>query len=179
VDNLPNPPSASNSLNTKNVLIPLIAVLDDVRSMHNVGSIFRSADAFGIQAVWLSGITARPPHRDIRKTALGADETVEWEYYESIENAIEKLKANGYCILAIEQTESSTELGTFRIEKTAAYKGYAIILGNEVKGVSKHALTQANHILEIPQYGNKKSLNISVAGGVSLYELSRKIRITT
>ena len=150
---------------------PIVVVLDNIRSMHNVGSVFRTADAFLISAIYLCGYSPRPPHRDIQKTALGATETVEWKYFPSTKEAVEMLKEDGFRIYAIEQTEGSQplhEAGGLATGKLA------VIFGNEVEGVSNEVLGCCDGAIEIPQWGMKHSLNISVAAGIVLWELVRK-----
>lgn len=147
---------------------PLVLVLDNIRSMHNVGAIFRTADAFSVAHIYLCGITARPPHRDIRKSALGAEETVPWTYVPEALLQVQTLKEAGHHILALEQTVDSTALGDFRPEATEAY---ALVLGHEVKGVDQALLDLTDTALEIPQYGTKHSLNVSVAAGIAMYQL--------
>jgi tRNA G18 (ribose-2'-O)-methylase SpoU len=152
---------------------PLIVVLDNIRSMHNVGSVFRTADAFLIKAIYLCGYTPRPPHRDIQKTALGATETVEWKYFPSTKEAVDMLKEDGFAVYAIEQTEGSISLkqaGTLDVSKMA------VIFGNEVEGVSNEVLPSCDGSIEIPQWGMKHSLNISVAAGIVLWELVRDLK---
>lgn len=149
---------------------PIILILDDVRSMHNVGSVFRTADAFGIAAIYLSGYTPRPPHRDIHKTALGAEDTVAWQGFDNIRQAIHAASAGGYMLVAVEQCHGSAPLPAFR---PAPGQKLALVFGNEVLGVSDEALAAAAHCLEIPQSGAKHSLNISVSVGVVLWELVR------
>jgi tRNA G18 (ribose-2'-O)-methylase SpoU len=152
---------------------PVIVVLDNIRSMHNVGSVFRTADAFLIKAIYLCGYTARPPHRDIQKTALGATETVEWKYFPSTKEAVDMLKEDGFAVYAIEQTEGSLSLkeaGKLDVSKLA------VIFGNEVEGVSNDVLTSCDGSIEIPQWGMKHSLNISVAAGIVLWELVRDLK---
>lgn len=144
----------------------VIAVLDNVRSMHNVGSVFRTADAFLIEAIFLCGYTPQPPHRDINKTALGATETVDWIYFENTTQAIETLKANGYKVLAIEQVDNSVALNNI----AATNSPVALVFGNEVEGVSNEALQLVDGSVEIPQLGTKHSLNISVAAGIVLWQ---------
>lgn len=151
---------------------PIIVVLDNIRSMQNIGSVFRSADAFRIEAIYLCGITATPPHRDIQKTALGATETVEWIYFPSTREAITALKNKNVVICSIEQVEHSTYLHHFTPEKT---KKYALILGNEVDGVAQDIIDQSDYCLEIPQYGTKHSLNIAVATGIVLWDFTAKL----
>jgi len=150
--------------------IPIIVVLENIRSMHNVGSVFRTADAFLIQQIYLCGFTAQPPHRDINKTALGATETVEWRYFKDSAKAILELQEAGYKVLAVEQTEGSRLLNRVKLEKD---EKIAIVFGNEVEGVSNEALQLCNGSLEIPQLGMKHSLNVSVAAGIVLWELVR------
>jgi 23S rRNA (guanosine2251-2'-O)-methyltransferase len=151
---------------------PLVVVLDNVRSMNNVGSIFRSADAFLIQAIYLCGYTPQPPHRDIQKTALGATETVRWQYFETTVNAVEQLKKEGYNVLAVEQASGSEPLQ--RIDWDGK-RNLALVLGNEVNGVAEEVLEHCNGCIEIPQMGMKHSLNISVAAGIVLWECMRKV----
>ena len=150
---------------------PIVVVLDHVRSLYNVGSVFRSSDAFCIEGVVLCGITARPPHPEIHKTALGAEESVEWKYFERTEEALSWLKQQGYTVLAIEQCEGSTMLQDFQRQPG---KKYAVVLGNEVKGVQQQVVDLCDGCLEIPQYGTKHSLNVSVAAGIILWHLSKK-----
>jgi len=149
--------------------LPLVIVLDNVRSMHNVGAVLRSADAFKVAKVYMCGITPTPPHREIRKTAIGAEESVSWESIEDTAKLIPTLKQEGYRILAIEQTDSSLSLDQFKIEENGKY---ALILGHEVNGVSDEVIQESDIALEIPQYGTKHSLNISVAAGIVMYKLS-------
>lgn len=148
---------------------PLVVVLDNVRSMHNVGSVFRTADAFLIEAIWLCGYTPRPPHRDIHKTALGATETVKWHYADTTLEAVQKLKQEGFAIYAIEQVEKSIPLHEF---SSQIAEKLAIIFGNEVTGIAPSVLSICNGSIEIPQFGMKHSLNISVAAGIVLWELA-------
>lgn len=148
----------------------IVVVLDNIRSMHNVGSLFRTADSFLIQAVILCGFTPQPPHREIHKTALGSTETVDWLYFESTKSAILSLKNEGYIICAIEQVASSVKLNKYTFDKN---KKYALVFGNEVQGVTQEALNMCDLALEIPQGGTKHSLNISVAAGIVLWESVR------
>ncbi len=149
-------------------------VLDSVRSLNNVGSIFRTSDAFRVEKIWLCGLTGQPPHRDIQKTALGATETVAWSYCEDISNCLVDLKSQGYTLISIEQTKGSTALGNFVFESG---KKYALILGNEVSGVSESALEHSEFVLEIPQFGAKHSLNVSVTAGIIAWEfVSQKLK---
>lgn len=146
---------------------PLIVVLDNVRSLHNVGSVFRTADAFLIESVFLCGITSPPPHPEIHKTALGAENTVAWKYFENTLDAIKELKNQNYTILAVEQAENSRMLNELELPQGK----YAVILGNEVKGVDQTVLDECDSCIEIPQYGTKHSLNVSVATGIVLWEM--------
>ncbi|MBQ7533058.1 MAG: RNA methyltransferase [Bacteroidales bacterium] len=146
--------------------LPVIIVLDNVRSMENVGSFFRTADAFRIEAIYLCGITARPPHREIHKTALGADESVDWKYFETTAEACEHLQTMGYGIFAVEQVEGSIKLDDFTTPEKSAY-----IFGNEVDGVDDEVLKYCEQAVEIPQEGTKHSLNVSVSGGIVMYHL--------
>lgn len=153
--------------------LPLVIVLDNIRSLHNVGSVFRTADAFRLQGVWLCGITACPPAAEIHKTALGAEDSVSWEYFEDTLDAVERLQREGYEVLAVEQVEGSLKLNTFRIDPA---KRYALILGNEVKGVRQDVVDAADAALEIPQYGTKHSMNVSVTAGIVMWEFERQMR---
>lgn len=148
---------------------PVVVVLDNIRSMHNVGAIFRTSDAFLIEKVFLCGITPKPPHREIRKTAIGAEESVEWESKSDVDALVKELKAADYEVLVLEQAEGSTSLPDFKIDPS---KKYALVLGNEVDGVQQSIVDQADLALEIPQFGTKHSLNVSVAAGVALYHLT-------
>lgn len=147
--------------------LPLVVVLDDVRSMNNIGSVFRTADAFVINHIALCGITATPPHTEIHKTALGAEESVDWSYYNDVCEAITDLRSQGYTICAIEQVQGSISLPEFKIERD---KKYAIILGNEVKGVKQEAVDMSDCCIEIPQCGTKHSLNVSITAGLVMWE---------
>lgn len=150
----------------------LIAVLDNVRSLNNIGSVFRTADAFAIEAVYLCGITAKPPHREINKTALGATESVNWTYFEDTQTAVKKLKEDGWKVYAIEQTENSIMLNDF---KPLSDEKIALIFGHEVKGVEQKVINQCDGVIEIPQKGTKHSLNISVSAGVVIWDLVSKL----
>lgn len=150
--------------------MPITVVLDNIRSMHNVGSVFRTCDAFLVDCLFLSGFTAQPPHRDINKTALGATETVNWKYFYSTLDAVKKLKDDGYSIWAVEQVENSSRLNEVVMEKG---EKVALVFGNEVDGVSNEVLPLCDGYLEIPQMGMKHSLNVSVAAGIVLWELVR------
>ncbi|GAB1416384.1 RNA methyltransferase [Paludibacter sp.] len=147
---------------------PVIVVLDNVRSLHNVGSIFRTCDAFLIEAIHLCGITSTPPHTEIHKTALGAEDTVEWRYFEDSLHSVEELKKNGYTVYAIEQAENSISLTNLSVVKD---KKVAVVLGNEVKGVQQNVINNCHGCIEIPQFGTKHSLNVSITGGIILWEL--------
>jgi len=149
---------------------PVWAVLDSVRSMHNVGAVFRTADSFNLSGIYLCGVTPQPPHRDIHKTALGATESVTWQYENDITVVLQKLKEEGYIILAVEQTHNSVWLQDYNFQKDHKV---ALVFGNEVTGVSDEALALCNTVIEIPQFGAKHSLNISVAAGVVLWETVR------
>jgi tRNA G18 (ribose-2'-O)-methylase SpoU len=151
---------------------PLVVVLDNVRSMNNVGSIFRSADAFLIQAIYLCGYTPQPPHRDIQKTALGATETVRWQYFETTVKAVEQLKKDGFAVWAVEQASGSEILQKMNWD---GEQKIALVLGNEVSGVAEEVLEYCDGCVEIPQMGMKQSLNISVAAGIVLWEFMRKV----
>ena len=150
---------------------PIIIILDNIRSLSNVGAFFRTADAFRIKELVLCGITACPPHREIHKTALGADETVSWRYFETTEEACQTLINEGYRIFAVEQIEGSVPLQDFRFEPNTAY-----ILGNEVEGVSEEALPCCEGAIELPQEGTKHSLNVSVCAGIVIWEAFKKLR---
>lgn len=152
--------------------IPLVVVLDNIRSLHNIGSVFRTADAFRIESIYLCGITAVPPHPEIHKTALGAEFTVDWKYYHNAVEAVEDLKKNSYEVYAVEQVEGSIMLNDF---STINNKKYAIVLGNEVKGVQQEVINKCGGSIEIPQYGTKHSLNVSVTGGIVMWDLFNKL----
>lgn len=156
--------------------LPLTVVLDDVRSLHNVGSVFRSCDAFRVQAIYLCGITATPPNAEIHKTALGAEDSVEWKYFETAAEAVTELHKTGHRVLAVEQCEGSTKLHDTVI---GTDERYAVILGNEVKGVHQEVIDMCDGCLEIPQFGTKHSLNVSVTAGIVIWEFARKILLCT
>ncbi|UQD55124.1 RNA methyltransferase [Flavobacterium sp. K5-23] len=151
---------------------PVILVLDDVRSLHNIGSVFRTADAFLIEKIYLCGITATPPNKEINKTALGATETVTWEYNKNVLEVIENLKKDNVTTLAIEQVESAIFLQDFKVEKGSKY---ALVFGNEVYGVSQEAVALCDGCIEIPQLGTKHSLNISVSAGIVIWDFFKKM----
>lgn len=151
----------------------LIIILDDIRSLNNIGSVFRTCDAFLIEKIYLCGITAVPPHKEIHKTALGATDTVTWEYTKNVLEVIEKLKTEKVAIYSIEQVENSKMLNDFLPEKD---KKYALIFGNEVKGVQQEAINLSDGVIEIPQLGSKHSLNISVSAGIVIWDLFQKMQ---
>jgi tRNA G18 (ribose-2'-O)-methylase SpoU len=151
---------------------PLIVILDDVRSHLNVGSVFRSADAFRIEKIYLCGITGCPPHRDIQKTALGATETVAWEYRENITKLIDELKQQGILIVSVEQTENAVKMQSTAIESDSKH---AVVFGNEVDGVKQQVIYKSDFCIEIPQFGTKHSINIAVCAGIVMWEWVRKV----
>lgn len=152
--------------------IPLVVVLDHVRSLYNVGSVFRTSDAFRVNEVVLCGITATPPHTEIHKTALGAEESVSWRYFKDTMEAAQSLRSEGYTLLAIEQCEGSMMLQDFQPDKT---KKYAVILGNEVKGVQQSVIDSCDGCLEIPQFGTKHSMNVSVTAGIIIWHFAQRL----
>ena len=154
--------------------LPLVVVLDNVRSLHNVGSVFRSCDAFRIEAVYLCGITATPPSAEIHKTALGAEDSVSWKYYESTLDAVEELKQKGYFVYSIEQVEGSENMAKISLD---ASKRYAVVLGNEVKGVEQAVVNASDSCLEIPQLGTKHSLNVSITAGIVVWEFAKQLAL--
>lgn len=150
---------------------PFMLVMDNVRSLHNIGSLFRTADAFRLEGIYLCGITATPPHREIHKTALGATESVQWEYREETTDAISELKEKGYMILSVEQTEGAVLLDQVQLSDN---QKYALVFGHEIRGVDQDVVDLSDQCIEIPQYGTKHSLNISVAAGIVIWELFRR-----
>ena len=160
-----------NRLNTQQFIetekYPIVVVLDSIRSLHNVGSVFRTADAFRIEKIVLCGLTAQPPHKEIHKTALGATDTVEWEYYENVMEAVSMLKNDGYTLVSAEQAEETVSLEN--LNKKSHHK-IAFVFGNEVFGVNQEVISASNFVLEIPQFGTKHSFNISVSVGIVLWE---------
>ncbi|MEX0986432.1 MAG: RNA methyltransferase [Bacteroidales bacterium] len=154
------------------VKIPVIVILDNVRSMHNIGSVFRTSDAFLVEYVLLCGITAVPPNKEIHKTALGATESVAWNYYDQTIDAVSFVREQGYTVCAVEQTVSSVMLESFPVSKKSKY---ALVFGHEVKGVDQIVVDSCEHCLEIPQFGTKHSLNISVSAGIVLWEFFKKL----
>jgi len=154
--------------------IPLLVILDNIRSLNNIGSVFRTSDAFVIEKIYLCGITATPPNKDIHKTALGATESVDWEYVEDTLTLVKKLQNEGVEVAAIEQAENSIMLQDFEVSKE---KRYAIVMGNEVKGVQQEVVSASNYCIEIPQFGTKHSLNISVTTGIVLWSFLEKLKL--
>ena len=152
--------------------LPLVVVLDDVRSMHNVGSVFRTGDAFRIEGVCLCGITSTPPSAEIHKTALGAEDSVRWEYFPTATAAVDHLHKEGYTVYSVEQVEHSTKLQRFQSEKG---RKYAVVLGNEVKGVHQEVVDTSDGCLEIPQLGTKHSMNVSVTAGIVIYKFAEQL----
>lgn len=152
---------------------PLIIILDNIRSLNNIGSVFRTSDAFLIKKIYLCGITATPPHKDIHKTALGATESVDWEYVDDTLSLIKKLKKQNIVTISVEQADNSVKLTDFRINPNATY---AVIFGNEVKGVQQSIVSETDYCVEIPQFGTKHSLNISVSCGIVLWDLFLKLK---
>ena len=179
--------------------MPLIVVLDDVRSMYNIGSVFRTSDAFRVEAVYLCGITARPPHPEIHKTALGGEDSVTWRYFATAQEAVEELHRNNYQVYAIEQCEGSTLLQELKMDngklkitelqgnhkvqsskiKVQSSSKYAVVFGNEVKGVHQEVVDQCDGCIEIPQFGTKHSMNVSVTAGIVIWEFARRLLLTT
>lgn len=156
--------------------LPLVVVLDNVRSLHNVGAVFRTSDAFRLEALYLCGITATPPQPEIHKTALGAEDAVDWIYYADTRQAVQHLIDEGYQVWAVEQAEGSTLLQKVQVEPG---KRYALVLGNEVKGVQQEVIDMCDGCVEIPQYGTKHSLNVSVTAGILIWEMARLLKIQT
>lgn len=152
---------------------PIVVVLDNVRSLNNIGSIFRTGDAFLIETVLLCGICATPPHKEIHKTALGAEDSVHWQYFSETQEAILSLKNDGYTLVAVEQTANSISLEHFPIDKQ---KKYALIFGNEVKGIQQEVVNHCDQSVEIPQFGTKHSFNVSVSAGIVLWEWYKKLK---
>jgi len=151
--------------------LPVVIVLDNVRSLGNIGSVFRTADAFLIERICLCGITATPPHREIHKTALGATESVDWNYFKETSEAVKELKSAGYKIIGIEQAEGSIPLGEFMAKRDSKY---ALVFGHEVKGVDQRVIDECDYVVEIPQFGTKHSFNIAVSAGIVLWEFTRQ-----
>ena len=153
--------------------IPLIVVLDNVRSLNNIGSVFRTSDAFRVEEIFLCGITATPPNVEIHKTALGAEDSVKWRYFEETISAVEELKAEGYTVFSIEQAENSISLESIKLDKN---KKYAVILGHEVHGVQQSVIDASDGCIEIPQYGTKHSLNVSVTAGIVIWDFFKQMQ---
>ncbi|SFN26590.1 SpoU rRNA Methylase family protein [Paenimyroides ummariense] len=170
-----------DDLNRKNteefkqaVKTPIIVVLDDIRSLHNIGSFFRTCDAFLIEKIYLCGITATPPNKEIHKTALGATETVAWEYEKEVMQVVDRLKKENVKILSVEQVEGSVMLNNFTVESNVKY---ALFFGNEVKGVYQQVIDSSDAVIEIPQLGTKHSLNVSVSGGIVIWDIFQKMNV--
>lgn len=156
--------------------LPLTVVLDDVRSLHNVGAVFRTCDAFRVEHVCLCGITATPPNAEIHKTALGGEDSVDWTYYPTAVEAVKRLHDEGYVIASVEQAEGSTMLDRLTLDTS---RRYAVVLGNEVKGVNQEVVDLSDMCIEIPQFGTKHSLNVSVAGGIIVWEFAKRLMSTS
>jgi 23S rRNA (guanosine2251-2'-O)-methyltransferase len=154
--------------------LPVVVVLDNVRSMHNIGSIFRTGDGFSVNGIYLCGITAQPPHREIEKTALGATQSVEWKHFNTTLEAVAALRADGYEIIAVEQAAGSIMLNTYQ---PVADKKYALIFGNEVNGVSDEVMAEIDQCIEIPQFGTKHSFNIVISAGIVLWDFFAKLKL--
>ena len=152
--------------------MPLVVVLDDVRSMYNVGSVFRTSDAFRVEKICLCGITSTPPHPEIHKTALGAEDSVSWQHYNTALEAVTELQKAGYTVFSVEQAEGSTTLPSFHAERG---RKYAVVMGNEVKGVHQEVIDASNGCLEIPQFGTKHSMNVSVTTGIIIYQFAKDL----
>ena len=153
--------------------LPLVVVLDDIRSLHNIGSVFRTADAFRIECIYLCGITATPPHPEMHKTALGAEFTVDWKYVNNAVETVDNLRSEGYVVYSVEQAEGSIMLDELTLDRS---KKYAVVMGNEVKGVQQEVIDHSDGCIEIPQYGTKHSLNVSVTAGIVIWDLFKKLR---
>nr|WP_325288738.1 RNA methyltransferase [uncultured Bacteroides sp.] len=153
--------------------LPLVVVLDNIRSLHNIGSVFRTSDAFRVECIYLCGITATPPHPEMHKTALGAEFTVDWKYVNNAVEAVDNLRREGYVVFSVEQAENSIMLEDMRLEQG---KRYAVVLGNEVKGVQQEVIDHSDGCIEIPQYGTKHSLNVSVTAGIVIWDLFKQLK---
>ena len=153
--------------------LPLVVVLDDIRSLHNIGSVFRTADAFRIECIYLCGITATPPHPEMHKTALGAEVTVDWKYVNNAVETVDNLRSEGYVVYSVEQAEGSIMLDELTLDRS---KKYAVVMGNEVKGVQQEVIDHSDGCIEIPQYGTKHSLNVSVTAGIVIWDLFKKLK---
>ena len=154
--------------------LPLVVVLDDIRSLHNIGSVFRTADAFRIECIYLCGITATPPHPEMHKTALGAEFTVDWKYVNNAVETVDNLRSEGYVVYSVEQAEGSIMLDELTLDRS---KKYAVVMGNEVKGVQQEVIDHSDGCIEIPQYGTKHSLNVSVTAGIVIWDLFKKLSL--
>lgn len=153
--------------------LPLVVILDNVRSLHNIGSVFRTSDAFRVECIYLCGITATPPHPEMHKTALGAEFTVDWKYVNNAVEAVDNLRQEGYVVFSIEQAENSIMLENIQLEQG---RRYAVVLGNEVKGVQQEVIDYSDGCIEIPQYGTKHSLNVSVTAGIVIWDLFKQLK---
>ena len=153
--------------------LPLVVVLDDIRSLHNIGSVFRTADAFRIECIYLCGITATPLHPEMHKTALGAEFTVDWKYVNNAVETVDNLRSEGYVVYSVEQAEGSIMLDELTLDRS---KKYAVVMGNEVKGVQQEVIDHSDGCIEIPQYGTKHSLNVSVTAGIVIWDLFKKLK---
>lgn len=153
--------------------LPLMVVLDNIRSLHNIGSVFRTSDAFRVECIYLCGITATPPHPEMHKTALGAEFTVDWKYVDNCVEAVDNLKKEGYTVYSVEQAEGSIMLDELSLDRT---KKYAVVMGNEVKGVQQEVIDHSDGCIEIPKYGTKHSLNVSVTAGIVIWDLFKKLK---
>ena len=153
--------------------LPLVVILDNVRSLHNIGSVFRTSDAFRVECIYLCGITATPPHPEMHKTALGAEFTVDWKYVNNAVEAVDNLRQEGYVVFSIEQAKNSIMLENIQLEQG---KRYAVVLGNEVKGVQQEVIDHSDGCIEIPQYGTKHSLNVSVTAGIVIWDLFKQLK---
>ena len=153
--------------------LPLVVVLDDIRSLHNIGSVFRTADAFRIECIYLCGITATPPHPEMHRTALGAEFTVDWKYVNNAVETVDNLRSEGYVVYSVEQAEGSIMLDELTLDRS---KKYAVVMGNEVKGVQQEVIDHSDGCIEIPQYGTKHSLNVSVTAGIVIWDLFKKLK---
>lgn len=153
--------------------LPLVVVLDNIRSLHNIGSVFRTSDAFRVECIYLCGITATPPHPEMHKTALGAEFTVDWKYVNNAVEAVDNLRQEGYVVFSVEQAENSIMLEDMRLKQG---KRYAVVLGNEVKGVQQEVIDHSDGCIEIPQYGTKHSLNVSVTAGIVIWDLFKQLK---
>ena len=153
--------------------LPLVVVLDNIRSLHNIGSVFRTSDAFRVECIYLCGITAVPPHPEMHKTALGAEFTVDWKYVNNAVEAVDNLKKDGYTVYSVEQAEGSIMLENIKLDPN---RKYAVVLGNEVKGVQQEVIDHSDGCIEIPQYGTKHSLNVSVTAGLVIWDLFKQLK---